>query len=336
MTGTIGPPGISSRQLDHLLNSPDHRVVVLALSKDPDGKLTVLLLPRRAGRALVVKVPLTDGGQAEVDHEAQFLDELARRRLATTLSSPRLDETVAAGGRLASVMTLMPGTPMSIQYHAWRHTARPKAVAGDFAKVQRWLDQVHAAPTGPREPVTWFADLLPRLEQRWPEAGEGGFRRKLEAAARRLESQQTPRTVVHGDLWFGNLLVMGPTLTGVVDWECGTVNGEPLRDIARFSLSYALYLDRHTRSGRRVAGHEGLRANTWGAGVAYALSGNGWFPDLFRGFLCRNLSQLGASPEAWFDVGMAGLAEVAAVANHPGFAEAHLRLLRDLIGRYEQ
>ncbi len=139
--------------------------------------------------------------------------------------------------------------------------------------------------------------------------------------------------MVHGDFWFGNLLLSGQAVSGVVDWECGTVAGEPLRDVARFALSYALYLDRHTRRGRRVAGHPALRAERWGDGLRYALTGRGWFPDLMREFLRRNLSRLGAAPELWFDLAVAGVAEVAVTANHPEFAAAHLRLLRDVIGR---
>ena len=78
---------------------------------------------------------------------------------------------------------------------------------------------------------------------------------------------------MHGDFWFGNLLVAGDAVTGVVDWENGGVTGCPLRDLARFPLSYSLYLDRHTRPGHRVLGHRRLRRAGFGPGVRYALLG---------------------------------------------------------------
>ena len=55
---------------------------------------------------------------------------------------------------------------------------------------------------------------------------------------------------MHGDYWPGNLLLHRGRVSGVVDWEAGALAGEPLRDVVRFVLSYALYLDRHTRAGR--------------------------------------------------------------------------------------
>ena len=91
---------------------------------------------------------------------------------------------------------------------------------------------------------------------------------------------------------------------------------------------YALFLDRRTRPGRRVAGHRGLRAGTWGAGVEYALDGHGWFPDLFRGFLKDGLARLGASPASWRDAALAGIAEVAALTDDHEFARRHLELFR--------
>ena len=91
-------------------------------------------------------------------------------------------------------------------------------------------------------------------------------REKLEAELHeKLRQQSVPRTTVHGDLWSGNILVAGGKVTGVVDWECGRVSGEPVRDLVRFALMYALYLDRRTKPGRRVVGHPGLRAGEWGA-----------------------------------------------------------------------
>ena len=125
---------------------------------------------------------------------------------------------------------------------------------------------------------------------------------------------------MHGDYWFGNLLVDGDRVVGVVDWEAGALAGEPLRDVARFAVSYALYLDRHARPGRRVPGHPGLRADSWGVGIARAVAGEGWFGDLVREYVQAALGRLGRPESLWPDVLLAGVAEVAATADHDDFA----------------
>jgi hypothetical protein len=149
----------------------------------------------------------------------------------------------------------------------------------------------------------------------------------------RLECETVPRTAVHGDLWFGNVLLSAGAVSGVVDWEAGSRAGEPLRDLVRFAVMYALYLDRRTRAGREVAGHPGLRAGCWGAALEFALDGMGWFPELFRRFLQTGLARLGASPECWRDATLAGIAEVAALTDDPPFARQHLELFRRAVRR---
>jgi hypothetical protein len=96
---------------------------------------------------------------------------------------------------------------------------------------------------------------------------------------------------------------------------------------------YALFLDRRTKVGRQVAGHSGLRAGEWGAGVAYAVDGTGWFPELFRRFLRDGLARLGADTASWRDLALAGIAEVAALADDDEFARRHLELFRTLARR---
>jgi hypothetical protein len=106
-----------------------------------------------------------------------------------------------------------------------------------------------------------------------------------------------------------------------------------VRDLVRFAVMHALYLDRRTSAGRRVPGHPGLRAGPWGAALDFALDGSGWFPELFRGFLQDGLARLGASPERWRDAALAGIAEVAATTDDPPFARHHLELFRRAVRR---
>jgi hypothetical protein len=101
--------------------------------------------------------------------------------------------------------------------------------------------------------------------------------------------------------------------------------------LARFPLAYALYLDRHTATGRRVAGHPGMRAGSPGSGVLRAFDSTTWFGGLVRDFVSAGLERLGAPPGMWRHVLMAGIAEIVATADHPVFANLHLNLLRTLL-----
>jgi hypothetical protein len=166
--------------------------------------------------------------------------------------------------------------------------------------------------------------------------GEPGADADLAGLARlhaRLAGHRTPESVVHGDFWPGNLMVERGRVLGVIDWEAARPAGTPARDLARFVTSYSLYLDRHTRAGRRVTGHPGLRADRWGAGVEYAVDGTGWYPDLARSFVKTGLERLGVPPDCWRDVLLADLALTAATTDQDEFARNHLLVFRRLTGR---
>jgi hypothetical protein len=313
-----------------LLDVPGMRTVVLALSKDPNAKVTVLLMPRGSQRPTrAIKVPTTAEAMASVATERRVLADLHARLPRPILASiPRLLELPEFRGRPLLVTTALAGSPMSTRYHAWRHIATPASVRGDFAAVQAWLAKFQSLGTGPTGPVDMDGGASEVLRRRFaddPRVGE--VLARLAAVHARLRATSTPRTAVHGDFWFGNLLLVGDHISGVIDWEAGSACGEPMRDVVRFAITYSLYLDRHTRPGQRVAGHKGLRAGEWGAGIAWAVDGDGWYPDLVREFVRGGLSRLGADPDCWRDAMMAGLADVAASADHIDFARSHWRLL---------
>ena len=205
----------------------------------------------------------------------------------------------------------VPGTPMLADYHLWRHVARRRKVTADFTAAAAWLAALQSTPTGPPAPV--FADV--------------SVPDRLAPVLAPLTALTLPRTISHGDYWLGNILLTKGRVTGVVDWEAGEIVGEPLRDVARFVLSYALYLHRHTAGGRRVAGHAGLRATGFGPGILYVLQGGGWFPTLAREFVSDALQRLGAPRTHWRAVLIAGVADVIATADDPRFAQEHLDLL---------
>jgi aminoglycoside phosphotransferase (APT) family kinase protein len=310
------------------------RSLVVGLSRDPNAKVTILLVsPETQRPVLAVKVPTTDRAAAAVEAEMRVLAGVrahAPEPLGMTL--PRVVDVVDYEGRPAAVMSAVPGTPMTVSYMRRRHTRTRDRVAADLAAVGDWLGDFQRATAGPGGALDMDGGVALRLEQRY--AGDAELPEdlaRLAAIHARLARRVVPRAALHGDLWFGNVLLRDGRVSGVVDWEAGAASGEPVRDLVRFALMYALYLDRRTRAGRQVPGHAGLRAGPWGAALEFALDGAGWFPELFRRFLGDGLSRLGAAPEDWRDAALAGIAEVAALTDHPDFARHHLELFRRVV-----
>ena len=313
--------------------------VVLGPSKDPNAKITVLLLSPESGHpALAVKTPTTGKAAGAVEAEARLLVDLDRvAGQAASAAIPRVIAMLGFEGRTAVATTAVPGAPMSSSYLERRHTRSRQRVAADFAAVAEWLAGFQRATAGERAQLEMDGGVTAGLRARF--GGDerlGGDLERLTEIHARLRRNSVRRTAVHGDFWFGNVLLADGRVSGVIDWEAGATAGEPVRDLVRFALIYALYLDARTRSGRRVPSHPGLRADGCGAGVEFALNGEGWFPELFRSFLREGLSRLGASPASWRDAALAGIAEVAAFTDEPAFARRQLELFRRLAQRRGQ
>lgn len=326
------------------LGDASTRGVLLAASRDPDSKMTFLVTAptQHHSAGLVYKIPRTQTALAAVRREAQVLVDLRRMSLGhLTCTIPRYVSSGPAVGvqsRRAHeapvemlVSTQLPGRPMSNRYHQWRHTSRRGPVVADFDLALGWLESLWTETGTTPEPLTWAGEVAEELSRRWDGSP------LLDTALERLRTthaslvgERCPRATVHGDFWFGNVLVEDEAVSGVVDWEASEPRSWPLRDAARFLLSYSLYLDRHTRTGRPVPGHPGLRRESNGGALAYGLLGHGWYPRLVRGRLARALRQLGMPTHLWYDVALTGIAEVAAKANHDEFGRDHLRLLASL------
>src|SRR5256712_2909050 len=323
------------RSLADFIDSDAIRTIVVGYPKAPNPKLTVLLIPEGSGQPrFALKVPTTDRAAAALEGEMRVLLALRGRCAEPARSTiPRVVGQVEMGGRWGLLMNALPGVTMTSRYHGWRHTARPGAVASDFALAGAWLAEFHPATAGPAMALGMDQGIGVLLAGRFGAvAGMDSTLRELDAIYARLRVHRTPRTAVHGDFWYGNLLIAEGAVSGVVDSEAGSVLGEPARDLVRFASTYALYLDRHTRPGPLVVGYRGWRAGSFGGGLVYAMEGGGWFPDLFRHFVEEGLARLGASPGCWRDAVLAGIAEVAATADHPGFASGHLQLFQRLAG----
>lgn len=313
------------------------RAACLALSRDPNAKLTVLLFPPGAERpAYVAKVPTTEAAARSVQREAARLSDLADRELGAVCATvPRIVAHLEHLGRPVLVTTALPGRSMLADYHTWRHTARRACVAADFAAAGAWLSGFqHATARGTCRMEQMLDGVAETIRDRF--GGQPGLDGDVAGIAdlrRRLAGLSVPAGFVHGDFWPGNLLIAGGGVSGVVDWEMARPDGPATRDLARFVIAYSLYLDRHARPGRRVRGHQGLRAGPWGAGVDYVMNETGWYPCLARAFIRAGLERLGVPGRCWRDVLLADLAAIAAESDHAGFAWQHLLLVRRLRNR---
>ena len=325
-----------ARELWEFVADSGLQSLVCATSKDPNAKVTVLLVSPQTGESvLAVKAPTTAAAERAVEAEARVLEELERLRLGTVAETiPRLVEDVEFEQRRAPVMSALPGRPLSTAYAERGHTRDSARVTADFGAVGDWLAELQQATAGKAAPLDLDAGVVVRLRERFAHDPDlEADLTRLEAVYARLRRSRVPRTVVHGDFWVGNILTTNGRVSGVVDWEAATVCGEPVRDLVRFANMYALYLDRGVRRGRAVPGHPGLRAGRWGAGLEYAMRGAGWFPSLYRRFLEDGLERLGADADHWQDAALAGIAEVAALTDHGEFAGLHLELFRRLSAR---
>ena len=330
MTATI----TTRRTLSDLVEDANGRVVCLAMSKDPNAKVTVLLFrPGEDEPGYAAKVPTTAAAARRVQHEARALASIDRRRLgAIGETIPGVAEVVEHRGWPVLVTTALPGRVMLASYHRWRHTARPVSVQADFDAAGRWLAELHRhAVTGEASLAGMLDGVSAEITRRFGDdsvtTGDVEYLFVLHA---RLSGQRVGRGLVHGDFWPGNLLIRDGQVSGVIDWENSRPDGHLTRDLARFVIAYSLYLDRHTRSGRRVSGHAGLRAGEWGSGLEYAINGVGWYPELVHQFVADGLHRLGVARSCVRDVLLAEIACIAAEADDPEFAERHLRLLRRL------
>jgi aminoglycoside phosphotransferase len=330
MTGMV----TARRSLADLVDDVGGRVVCLAMSKDPNAKVTVLLFgPGENLPRYVAKVPTTDTAEQSVRREAAGLAQLSRRDTGPIRATvPRVVTLAEHNGRLVLVTTALPGRTMLAAYHSWRHTARPAAVRADLDAASQWLAELQNCTSGPDRELAGTLDWATAVIacRFGDDPGTTEDLGQLSALQDRLAGLRVPQVVMHGDFWPGNLLLAAGRVRGVVDWECARLDGPPTRDLARFVIAYSLYLDRHTWPGRRVAGHAELRAGRWGAGIEYAVNGTSWYPQLAQRFVADGLQRLGVPAASWRDVLLAEIACIAAEADHPDFARSHLQLLRRL------
>jgi hypothetical protein len=232
---------------------------------------------------------------------------------------------------------------MTAAYYTPGHVADRALVAKDFALAGAWLldfQRQTATGSGVLDEALlehWVTGVIAayRDEIGWDATEERLFAEVL-TRAKQLLGLHLPTAGVHGDYWMGNLLVDGGELAGVIDWERGRPSGPAPLDVYKFPTSYALNMDRGYPGGL-VPGHDGRerwrerwrRFGEWQhlAGFGYAYYGDGWFPELVKGFVADHLSALGVPAEVNAVFFPLFLAEQALLPGHPRTRAANRALL---------
>ncbi|MDQ2751002.1 MAG: phosphotransferase [Actinomycetota bacterium] len=312
-----------------------YRLVVLDHSHDPDRRFIFLLFPPgSADPSVAVKVATCAASALRLDAERDRLRAIDGPALdAVNGTVPRL---VAMDGDLpALATTAQAGVPMLVTYHRMGHTRRRRRVRADFAAASSWLGTLQSMIVAGPERLDIAQSTVDAAQAQLADTPSqlALVQIGLTTLRRRLRRHRTPRTIVHGDFWAGNILVRDGAVSGVVDWERSEPAGAPVRDLARFAVTYSLYLDRHSRPSARVAGHPGYIAGTPGGGVGYALEGTGWYPQLVHAFLDEGLSRLGLPASLGPDLMLAELAAIAAEASDDAFAHEQWRTFGHLCER---
>ena len=323
--------------------------MVAAVDRSPAAKATLVLFDRAGDLAAVAKVGRSAASEPALVREYETLGHLwglgvpsVRERVAEPLLLERV------GDRLALVQAPLRGRPMTAAYYTPGHVAERSAVAGDFALAAGWLLAFQ------RETATGPQVLDAALVDRWVARVIGSYREEVgwspteeklfaevQTRAEGLIGLSLPTAALHGDFWMGNLLVDPSGLRGVIDWERGRASGPCPLDVYKFPTSYAVYMDR-AYPGGVVPGHPGREG--WGerwrrfgewpnlVGFGYAYWGEGWFPELVRGFVLGHLEALGIPEEVNAVFFPLFLAEQALLPGHPRTRAAHRALLQAYAG----
>ncbi len=268
-----GEPGdFERRALADVLHSSGTEVVEL-ISRGGDGGWQLLIAEPEGLRRWTVVVA-ADANSTEVLAEATAVTVLRARvdaRTRATLPEPVC--LVDVGRRTGMLFAALPGRPMTTDLGGPRcHLAAALA----------WLRDFWATSQGGSAQVGY----LDRL-------GDGAFleavppraRDTVERALRRLATQSTPRTAVHGSTSPATLRLDGSQVVGVDDWRRTAFAGEPMSDLVGFAVRYAPDLL---------------------PGVA--ADGRGGFAEMISGYLRAGLETLRADPELWLDLLVAGSA----------------------------
>jgi aminoglycoside phosphotransferase (APT) family kinase protein len=194
------------------------------------------------GREWVLREPPA-GGHAQSAHDVAREARIMAGLAGSGIPVPRV---VGTGTTLAGadfvVMDRVPGAPLESESDAAALSPPDRHELG--LRVIRTLARLHTlnpASVGLddlRSPtqVPYLERQIRRLSGTWDRVGSASIHAVVwqEAKARLtagLPASQPPEVIMHGDFRLSNLLVQGPRITAVLDWELCTL-GDPLADLA--------------------------------------------------------------------------------------------------------
>jgi aminoglycoside phosphotransferase (APT) family kinase protein len=234
----------------------------------------------RAGDRLVVLRTGEPGREHQLAIEAAGL----ARAADIAVPAPDLlghDDGRAAGGMPVLLSSGLPGVS----------TIPPEPVPGRLRALGAMAAVLHAVPCAPSADLPRRDHPLGDADFAAMRAGHdvGPLQREaqsvLDAAARDRAAAGGQRPVfVHGDLWQGNTLWVGDTLTGVVDWDAAGA-GAPGVDLGSLRLDAAFcygadLADEVTAGWEASAGQPADDVAYWDIVAALATPpGLGWFPE---------------------------------------------------------
>jgi aminoglycoside phosphotransferase (APT) family kinase protein len=207
-----------------------------------DTAVVVAVVRSRSGRRRVVKIPCTTEGAESLRRQAGVLEALrAEPRLAGWAEvTPRPLASGAVDGHRYWVEDAVPGTPVTgtamrtlrdgpvfaaaVRLIEDLHARTAEASTVDSADISLWVDQ----PVGR---LAAFCAAHPRHRADLPALGRLGAR-----LSEQLTGWRVRTSWIHGDYWAGNLLISGPAVTGVVDWDRAGARQLPLQDLLHLTL----------------------------------------------------------------------------------------------------
>jgi len=207
---------------------------------------------------------------AAVEHEGRLLVELRRGDYGSAaLVAPRHIGIAEHCGR--PVLLVSPTAGLPLDPAGGRPTRR------DVAAVIEWLIALWDGGRPDSCPPDLGATAVDALLTRHSaDADRAAVLDRLCLARARLSRVRVPQTISHGALTPDRVAVTQDRVTGVDDWGCGTIAGDPLRDLASFALASAnLRMDYLLRSRRSVATalRAGIRRGLAALGVDTQLGG---------------------------------------------------------------
>ncbi len=267
------------------MTGPDARALGWAAETTGAGDLVVLRGLRDGGSPWLLRA-----GDREVvlrtgqpDDLASFATEAAALRLAERagVPAPRLlgyDEDGAGGPVL-----LMERLPGSSEIPPEPDPAHLRALGAAAARLHALPVEPSAAlPLRDRPIATVDFPQMRRVH------GVSSLLEQAEDLITRARPGPGPAVFVHGDLWHGNTLWSGGTLTGLIDWDCAGA-GAPGVDLGSLrcdaAVCYGPEAAAYVLQGwEQTAGRAADNLPYWDTVAALATPPDmGWFPDAIAG-----------------------------------------------------